>query len=94
MLPLGKIFLHENGEKCGLSYRIFLHEKWRKIRYMKMEKNPVHENGEKSGILAPKNAGTWRKSCGLPDVPPDYVRRPPRPGKLVEPVLAEEGCRM
>ena len=53
-----------------------------------------HENGDKSGILAPKNAGTWRKSCGLPDVPPDYVRRPPRPGKLVEPVLAEEGCRI
>jgi hypothetical protein len=57
-----------------------------KIRYMK--------NGEKSGVLSPKNAGTWRKSCGIPDAPADYVRRPPRPGKLVEPVLAEEGCRM
>ncbi len=60
----------------------FLHEKWRKIWYMK--------NGEKSGILSPKNAGTWRKICGIPDAPADYVRRPPRPGKLVEPVLAQE----
>jgi hypothetical protein len=42
MLLLGKNFLHKNGKKCGLSYRIFLHEKWRKIRYMKMEKNQVY----------------------------------------------------
>jgi hypothetical protein len=38
-----------------------------------MEKNPVHENGEKTGILSPKNAGTWRKSCGIPDTPADYI---------------------
>jgi hypothetical protein len=39
MLLLGKIFLHKNGEKCGLSDRIFLHENG--------EKSGI--NGEKSG---------------------------------------------
>jgi hypothetical protein len=58
--------------------------------FQKMEKNVVFptvsmKNGEKSGILSPKNAGIWRKSCGIPDAPADYARRLPRPGKLVEP---------
>ncbi len=30
----------------------------------------------------------------VPDVPADYVGRPPRPGKLVELLLAEEAYRM
>ncbi len=33
-------------------------------------------------------------NCGIPHARADYARRPPRPGKLVEPVLVEEGCRM
>ena len=84
MLSFRPDFSNENGEKSGI---------W------KMEKNPVHEiwmmkNGEKSDTLSPKNAGTWRKNCGIPGAPAKYIRRPPRPGKLVESVLAEEGCRM
>ena len=63
-----------------------VYEKWRKIQYMK--------NGEKSGIVSPQNAGTWRMNCVVPDAPADYVGRSSRPGKLVELLLAEEGCRM
>ncbi len=33
-------------------------------------------------------------NCVVPDIPADYVGRPPLPGKLVELLLAEESCRM
>jgi hypothetical protein len=74
MLLLGKIFLHKNGEKCCLSDLIFIHKNGEKSG----------ENGEKSGIFSPKNAGTWRSNRVVPDVPADYVGRPTRLGKLVE----------
>ena len=58
-----------------------------------MEKNPVHENGEKSGIFSPNNAGTWKSNSVFPDDPAGYVGRPTRLGKPVELLLTEEACR-
>jgi hypothetical protein len=49
----------------------------------KIEKKPVYKHGEKSVIFSKKNAGTWRMNSVVPDVPADYVGRPPRPGKMV-----------
>jgi hypothetical protein len=33
-------------------------------------------------------------NCVVPDVPAEFVGRPPRPDKLVALLLEEEGCRM
>jgi hypothetical protein len=51
-----------------------------------MEKNPVY--------FLKKDAGTWRSNGVVPDVPADYIGRPPRLGKLVAFLLTEEACRM
>ncbi len=62
---------------------------------MKKEENPVYEKMEKIPVYFLKNnAGTWRSNGVVPDVPVDYVGRPPRLGKMVALLLTEEACRM
>ncbi len=60
----------------------------------KIEKKTVYKHGEKFVIFSKKNAGTWKMNSVVPDVPADYVGRPPRPGKMVELLSVEEACRM
>ena len=59
MLLLGKIFLHKNGEKCGLSDRIFLHTGF----FFMKNGEKSGENGEKSGMRGEKSGENGEKFC-------------------------------